>query len=120
MPDIIWLALGLALGAAAAAGAIALRTSRRVRLRAGQLAAAAAAAQTDSLTEALAYLDVRGLKALNDSEGHPVGDDLLKEVAQLLKESARDGETFDELVATADRRLYEQRGIDLGPGLRGG
>jgi GGDEF domain-containing protein len=25
-----------------------------------------------------------------------------------------DGESFDELVATADRRLYEQRGIELG------
>jgi GGDEF domain-containing protein len=24
-----------------------------------------------------------------------------------------DGETFNELLATADRRLYEQRGIEL-------
>jgi GGDEF domain-containing protein len=24
-----------------------------------------------------------------------------------------DGQTFDELIRTADRRLYEQRGIDL-------
>jgi GGDEF domain-containing protein len=30
----------------------------------------------------------------------------------------RDGATFDELVATADRRLYEQRGIELGAGDR--
>ncbi len=191
--------MGLALGAAGVAGSIALRTSRRARRQACELAVVAAAAHTDALTGALnrrgftdaverelararryerrfalAYLDVRGLKALNDSEGHQAGDALLGEVARLLKESAReadvvgriggdefalllpeqpagtadtvtrrirerviarraelgltvpwdltigtaafpyDGETFDELVATADRRLYEQRGIELG------
>jgi diguanylate cyclase (GGDEF)-like protein len=127
---------------------------------------------------ALAYLDVRGLKALNDSEGHPAGDALLRDVAQLLKDSAResdvvgriggdefalllteqpvgsveavtqrihervaarrielglsvpwdltigtaaypcDGESFDELVTAADRRLYQQRGIELGASQR--
>jgi diguanylate cyclase (GGDEF)-like protein len=30
-----------------------------------------------------------------------------------------DGQTFDELLATADRRLYEQRGIELGRPRRG-
>jgi diguanylate cyclase (GGDEF)-like protein len=199
VPGFIWLMMGLALGSAGAAGTIALRTSRRARRQAGELAAAAAAAHTDALTGALnrrgftdaverelararryergfvlAYLDVRGLKALNDSEGHPAGDALLQEVATLLKDSARevdvvgriggdefalllpeqpadtaeavtrriresvvarrrelglgvswdltigtaafphDGESFDDLVATADRRLYEQRGIELG------
>jgi diguanylate cyclase (GGDEF)-like protein len=199
VPGFIWLLLGLALGSAGAAGTIALRTSRRARRQASELAVAAAAAHTDSLTGALnrrgfteaverelararryerrfvlAYLDVRGLKALNDSAGHPAGDALLQEVAALLKDSAReadvvgriggdefalllpeqpadtieavtgrirervvarrrelglgvswdltigtaafphDGESFDELVATADRRLYEQRGIELG------
>ena len=198
VPGVIWLMLGLAFSAAGGAGLVALRTSRRARLQATELAQVAAAAHTDALTEALnrrgfteaverelararrydgkfalAYLDVRGLKALNDSEGHPAGDALLIEVAQLLEESAReadvvgriggdefalllpeqpadsieavtrrirervsarrrelglsvpwdltigtaafprDGVTFDELVATADRRLYEQRGIEL-------
>ena len=121
----------------------------------------------------LAYVDVRGLKAVNDTEGHLAGDDLLKGVASLLHDSARaddvvgrlggdelglllaeqsaegavvvtnriqsqlpearaelglsspwgltigtaaypeDGETFNDLIATADRRLYEQRGIEL-------
>jgi diguanylate cyclase (GGDEF)-like protein len=120
---------------------------------------------------ALAFVDVRGLKAVNDSQGHLAGDRLLKEVARLLTDSARtydvvgriggdelaillpeqssdgveamaerirgkvparraglglnanwdltigtsvypvDGEDFDSLLATADRRLYEQRGI---------
>jgi diguanylate cyclase (GGDEF)-like protein len=121
----------------------------------------------------LAYADVRGLKAVNDTEGHLAGDDLLKGVSSLLRDSARaddvvgrlggdelglllveqsaegaeavtsriqsmlpgrhaelgistpwdltigiaafpeDGETFNELLAVADQRLYEQRGIAI-------
>ena len=37
----------------------------------------------------LAYIDVRGLKAVNDTEGHRAGDELLKETASLLQDSAR-------------------------------
>jgi diguanylate cyclase (GGDEF)-like protein len=37
----------------------------------------------------LAYVDVRGLKAVNDTEGHLMGDELIKTVAGLMKESAR-------------------------------
>jgi diguanylate cyclase (GGDEF)-like protein len=121
----------------------------------------------------LAYVDVRGLKAVNDTEGHLTGDRLLREAAGLLRDSARaddlvgrlggdemglllaeqdavgaeavtsrisaqvrrrrralalrsdwdltigtavypdDGESVNELLAAADRRLYEQRGIAL-------
>jgi diguanylate cyclase (GGDEF)-like protein len=121
----------------------------------------------------LAYVDVRGLKGVNDTEGHQVGDKLLQEAAALLEDSARapdvvgrlggdemalllveqtpdsaaavterlqsevaarrtelalrapwaltvgtaafpkDGETFDQLLRTADQRLYQQRGIEL-------
>ncbi|MBV8990585.1 MAG: GGDEF domain-containing protein, partial [Solirubrobacterales bacterium] len=121
----------------------------------------------------LAYVDVRGLKRVNDTEGHLAGDKLLKEVAQILTNSARaadvvgriggdelglllaeqspegaaavterirtqvpasrqginlsapwdltigiaafpqDGDSFDDLLHVADRRLYEQRGIAL-------
>jgi diguanylate cyclase (GGDEF)-like protein len=121
----------------------------------------------------LAYVDVRGLKSVNDTEGHLMGDELIKTVAGLMKESARaddvvgriggdefalllaeqtaasaepvirriqtrvaearaameisvpweltigmaafpnDGEALEELLDTADRRLYEQRGIAL-------
>jgi diguanylate cyclase (GGDEF)-like protein len=121
----------------------------------------------------LAYVDVRGLKAVNDTEGHLIGDELIKTVAGLMKESARvddvvgriggdefalllaeqtvdgaepliqrigahvterraemeirvpweltiglaafpdDGTTLENLIGTADRRLYEQRGIVL-------
>jgi diguanylate cyclase (GGDEF)-like protein len=167
-------------------------------LQAGEVAAVTAAALTDPLTGvlnrrgfleaaerelnrarryqhplALAFVDIRGLKAVNDTEGHLAGDRLLQRVTTLLRESARahdlvgriggdelavllaeqssdgaaamtqrvraqipsyrarlglvtawdvtigtatfpeDGDTFDELLAAADRRLYQQRGIDL-------
>jgi diguanylate cyclase (GGDEF)-like protein len=198
VPEWAWLALaGLGVLAAIGFGA-AFRSGRRVRRQASAIAAASAAALTDPLTgvvnrrgftEAvdrelararryhrpfvLAYVDVRGLKAVNDTEGHLAGDGLLKSVAGLLHDSARaddvvgrlggdelglllveqsaegaeavthriqsllperrarlglasawdltigtaaypqDGESFNELLATADRRLYEQRGIEI-------
>ena len=39
--------------------------------------------------------DVNGLKLINDSFGHSVGDDLLKKVAQVIKECCRE----DEIIA---------------------
>jgi diguanylate cyclase len=122
---------------------------------------------------AVAFVDVRGLKAVNDSEGHLAGDRLLKQVSVLLRDSARtndvigriggdelavllveqsgegaaamtrrvraqipahrqavglgtgwdvtigcasfpdDGDTVEDLLQVSDRRLYEQRGIEL-------
>jgi diguanylate cyclase (GGDEF)-like protein len=198
IPQSIWLALASAFALAGLGGAAAVRSGRRARRQASEFAAVAAVALTDPLTGVLnrrgfveaverelararryespfvlAYIDVRGLKAVNDSEGHLVGDEVIKHVAQLLGESVRaedavgrlggdelalllagqsaqsaeavieriqdhvpgcreamgtgtdwgltigtaaypaDGATFDELVSTADRRLYEQRGIRL-------
>jgi diguanylate cyclase (GGDEF)-like protein len=198
VPGAVWIALAASLGLAAIGGAVAFRTSRRARRQAGDLAAVSAAALTDPLTGVLnrrgfteaaerelararrydrpfvlAYVDIRGLKRVNDTEGHLAGDLLLKEAARLLTESARaddvvgriggdelglllaeqtaagaevvsgrikaevmarrpavglrapwdltigiaaypeDGQTFEELLRAADRRLYEQRGIAL-------
>jgi diguanylate cyclase (GGDEF)-like protein len=198
IPTLVWMALGAAFALALAFAAMALRSSRRARRREREFVAISAAAATDALTGILnrrgfmdaaerelarasrydrsfvvAYVDVRGLKAVNDTEGHLMGDELLQTVAGLMKESARaddvvgriggdefallldeqtaksaepvirrirarveerraameirvpweltigiaafpsDGTTLDELLGTADRRLYEQRGIAL-------
>jgi diguanylate cyclase (GGDEF)-like protein len=198
IPTAVWIVLAVALGLAATGGGAAVAFGRRASRRASEMTAVSTAAVTDQLTGilnrrgftdsaerelerarryghplALAYVDVRGLKAVNDSEGHPAGDRLLREVALLLSQSARkhdivgrmggdelavllaeqaapgaaamsrrvqaqvpshravlalntewdvtigtasfpdDGETLDELLAAADRRLYGQRGIEL-------
>jgi diguanylate cyclase (GGDEF)-like protein len=198
IPAGVWIALAASLALAAVGTGAALVTRRRARTQAGELAAVAAAALTDPLTGVLnrrgfidaverelararryqhpfvlAYVDVRGLKTVNDTEGHLAGDNLLRSVAALLTECARaddvvgrlggdelglllveqtpeaakavtrrietqvaarreamsyavpwdltvgsaafpqDGQTVDELLGTADRRLYQQRGIHL-------
>jgi diguanylate cyclase (GGDEF)-like protein len=114
IPTAIWVALGAAFALALAFAAMALRSSRRARKQEREFAAISAAAQTDALTGilnrrgfmdaaerelarasrydrpfVLAYVDVRGLKAVNDTEGHLMGDELIKAVAGLMKESAR-------------------------------
>ena len=114
IPTAVWVALGAAFTLMLAFAGVALRSSRRARRREKEFAAISAAALTDALTgilnrrgftEAaerelarasryerpfvLAYVDVRGLKAVNDTEGHLMGDELIKAVAGLMKESAR-------------------------------
>jgi diguanylate cyclase (GGDEF)-like protein len=198
IPAGVWIALAVAIGLAAIGGGAAVTLGRRASRRAGEVAAVTADAITDQLTGvlnrrgftqsaerelerarryghpvALAYVDVRGLKAVNDTEGHLAGDRLLREVALMLSQSARthdlvgrmggdelavllaeqaepgavamarrireqvpahrdavgiatpwdvtigtaslpdDGDTLDDLIAAADRRMYEQRGIEL-------
>jgi diguanylate cyclase (GGDEF)-like protein len=198
IPEAVWIALGLALAVAMVAASAAVWSGRQVRRQADRFAAVAAAAMTDPLTGVLnrrgfveaaerelararrygrpfvmAYVDIRGLKAVNDTEGHLAGDELLKEVARILRESARaddvvgriggdelalllaeqtttgalpvldrigsqvairraelalhapwdltigtasypgDGDSIHNLLASADRRLYQQRGIAL-------
>ncbi len=43
---------------------------------------------------ALLYLDLNGFKAVNDSHGHDIGDQLLQEVALRLKDCLRDSDTI--------------------------
>jgi len=114
IPTAVWFALGAAFALMLAFAALAFRSGRRARRREKEFAAISAAALTDALTgilnrrgftEAaerelarasryerpfvLAYVDVRGLKTVNDTEGHLMGDQLIKTVAGLMKESAR-------------------------------
>nr|WP_321291209.1 EAL domain-containing protein [uncultured Rhodoferax sp.] len=53
---------------------------------------------------AVAYLDLDGFKAVNDSHGHEAGDDLLVTLSRRMKECLREGDTLariggDEFVA---------------------
>jgi diguanylate cyclase (GGDEF)-like protein len=198
IPEGVWIALAASLLLAAVGTGAALLSRRRAAAQAGELAAVSAAALTDPLTGVLnrrgfieaverelararryhhpfvlAYVDVRGLKNVNDTEGHLTGDTLLKNVAALMTDCARaddvvgrlggdelglllveqtpdaakavtrrietqvaarrramnlgshwdltigtaafpqDGQSVDELLGAADRRLYQQRGIQL-------
>jgi diguanylate cyclase (GGDEF)-like protein/PAS domain S-box-containing protein len=46
---------------------------------------------------AVAYLDLDGFKAINDSHGHEVGDQLLIALATRMRESLREGDTLSRL-----------------------
>jgi diguanylate cyclase (GGDEF)-like protein len=198
IPPFVWIVLAAALLLTAIAAVATLLAARRARKQAVALAAMRETALTDPLTGvlnrrgfieaaerelaraerygrpfALAYVDVRGLKAVNDSHGHRAGDELIRHAAQMLKDSARaddvvgrlggdelavllaeqtsdgadalttriheqmpahraemaldtkwdltigtaafpeDGDDLEELLRTADRRLYAQRGVAL-------
>jgi diguanylate cyclase (GGDEF)-like protein len=122
VPTVVWLALLAALAFAVAAAVAAVRAGWRGRRQARALAAAKRTAATDPLTGvlnrrgfgeaferelararrhdhpfALAYLDVRGLKAVNDNDGHLVGDEVIKQVASLLHGCARAGDVVGRL-----------------------
>ncbi|MEA2159103.1 MAG: hypothetical protein QOD66_1483, partial [Solirubrobacteraceae bacterium] len=122
VPEAVWLALAGALLLAAVAAASAVWSGARVRRQAGRFAEMSLAALTDPLTGvlnrrgfteaanrelerarrygrplAIAYVDVRGLKTVNDSEGHGAGDDLLRATARLLSDSARENDVVGRL-----------------------
>ena len=62
-----------------------------------RLEAALARQQDDSGQGAVLFLDLDRFKHINDSLGHPVGDQLLKGIAQRLKEQVRDIDTIARL-----------------------
>jgi diguanylate cyclase (GGDEF)-like protein/PAS domain S-box-containing protein len=54
-------------------------------------------AQTENLAHALCYLDLDRFKVVNDTCGHTAGDNMLREVASLIKEAVRDSDTVGRL-----------------------
>jgi diguanylate cyclase (GGDEF)-like protein len=122
VPLWVWVGLGGALLIAVVSAGSALWSGARVRRQNRRVAEITAAALTDPLTSllnrrgflheaerelarayrherpfTLAYADVRGLKAVNDTLGHDTGDRLLRSVARLLRETARAGDAVGRL-----------------------
>lgn len=50
-------------------------------------------AQTSAIGHALCYLDLDHFKVVNDTCGHTAGDNMLREIASLIKDTVRDSDT---------------------------
>ena len=61
------------------------------------LGAAMARSRRDGSTGALLMLDIDGFKRVNDSRGHPAGDRLIQEVAEILRKRTRKSDTLARL-----------------------
>jgi diguanylate cyclase (GGDEF)-like protein/PAS domain S-box-containing protein len=62
-----------------------------------QLEAALKSARSADVGHVVCYLDLDRFKAVNDTSGHLAGDNLLREIASLLKEKVRDSDTVARL-----------------------
>lgn len=58
-----------------------------------RLEAALSSARADAVGHVVAYLDLDRFKIVNDTCGHIAGDNLLREIAALLKQKVRDSDT---------------------------
>ena len=60
----------------------------------------------------VAFMDLNGLKAINDSKGHLEGDKLLKDAAALLKENFKDADIYrvggDEFLIIVENKKEEE------------
>lgn len=60
----------------------------------------------------VAFMDLNGLKAINDSEGHLEGDKLLKDAAALLKENFKEADIYrvggDEFLIIVENKTEEE------------
>jgi diguanylate cyclase (GGDEF)-like protein len=71
-----------------------LRTRRRFEQ---EVRAAMARSRRDGTTGALLMLDLDHFKRVNDSHGHPAGDKLIAEVADVLRRRTREGDVLGRL-----------------------
>jgi diguanylate cyclase (GGDEF)-like protein len=71
-----------------------LRTRRRFE---EEVRAAMARSRRDGTTGALLMLDLDRFKSVNDSYGHPAGDKLIEEVAEVLRGRTRAGDVLGRL-----------------------
>ncbi len=76
-----------------------------------------ARARRNNLPVAALYLDVDGFKQINDTFGHPAGDELLRIVAERLEGVIRDGDTAARLGGDEFVVLVEGSTLDAGPEL---
>ena len=54
-------------------------------------------AQTDDLHHALCYLDLDRFKVVNDSSGHTAGDNMLREIATIIRDAVRDSDSVGRI-----------------------
>ncbi|MDB6098261.1 MAG: hypothetical protein JWN58_964 [Gammaproteobacteria bacterium] len=54
-------------------------------------------AQTSAVGHALCYLDLDHFKVVNDTCGHTAGDNMLREIASLIKDTVRDSDTVGRI-----------------------
>jgi diguanylate cyclase (GGDEF)-like protein/PAS domain S-box-containing protein len=54
-------------------------------------------AQTSDIGHALCYLDLDHFKVVNDTCGHTAGDNMLREIASLIKDTVRDSDTVGRI-----------------------
>lgn len=71
-----------------------LRTRRRFE---EEVRGAMARSRRDGTTGALLMLDLDHFKEVNDSYGHPAGDKLIEEVAEVLRKRTREGDILGRL-----------------------
>ncbi len=62
-----------------------------------RLAAAIARAQQDDCTHTLMYLDLDQFKVVNDTCGHAAGDELIRQIAEVMRGQLRKGDTLARL-----------------------
>jgi len=94
------------------------------RLMQDRLRQALAASSRSGMEGALLFIDLDNFKTLNDTLGHKMGDELLKQVAQRLVSTVRDGDTVarfggDEFVIVLENLSKElflaaERAEDIG------